>query len=167
MEQQNNISIEVDKLLKLVVISKPMHVERECISPIFAVPKPDGSYRLIFNFKHCNQAVLYRHFKMDTLTVILNLVTPACYMASIDLKHAYYTIPIAQEQQKFLKFFWNDQLYEFTALPMGLSSSPRILTKVMKPVLAKLRQKGYINSGFISICKAKKFLIVPLILLTQ
>ena len=70
-------------------------------------------------------------------------------MASIDLKHAYCTIPIAQEQQKFLKFVWNDQLYEFTALPMGLSSSPRIFTKVMKPVLAKLRQKGHINSGFI------------------
>ena len=32
---------------------------------------------------------------------------------------------------------------------MGLSSSPRIFTKVMKPVLAKLRQKGNINSGFI------------------
>ena len=70
-------------------------------------------------------------------------------MASIDLKHAYYTIPIAQEQQKFLKFVWNDQLYEFTALPMGLSSSPRIFTKVMKPVFAELRQKGHINSGFI------------------
>ena len=149
VEQQNNISIEVDKLLKLGVISKSVHVEGECISPIFALPKPDGSYRLIFNFKHCNQAVLYRHFKMDTLTAILNLVTPGCYMASIDLKHAYYTIPIAQEQQKFLKFVWNDQLYEFTTLPMGLSSSPRIFTKVMKPVLAKLRQKGHINSGFI------------------
>ena len=57
--------------------------------------------------------------------------------------------PIAPEQQKFLKFFWNDQLYQITALPMGLSSSPRIFTKVMKPVLASLRKKGHINSGFI------------------
>jgi hypothetical protein len=32
---------------------------------------------------------------------------------------------------------------------MGLSSSPRIFTKVMKPVLGTLRQKGHINSGFI------------------
>jgi hypothetical protein len=70
-------------------------------------------------------------------------------MASIDLKHAYYTIPIAEEQRKFLKFVWNEQLCEFCVLPMGLTSSPRIFTKVKKPVLATLRQKGHINSGFI------------------
>ena len=53
------------------------------------------------------------------------------------------------KNNKFLKFVWDDQLYEFTTLPMGLSSSLRIFTKVMKPVLAKLHQKGHINSGFI------------------
>jgi hypothetical protein len=58
-------------------------------------------------------------------------------MASIDLKHAYYTIPIAEEQRKFLKFVCNEQLYEFRVLPMGLTSSPRIFTKVMKPVTVK------------------------------
>jgi hypothetical protein len=42
---------------------------------------------------------------MDTLAAILSLVTPGAYMASIDLKHAYYTIPIAEEQRKFLKCF--------------------------------------------------------------
>ena len=34
---------------------------------------------------------------------------------------------------------------------MGLSSSSRIFTKLMKPVLAELRQKGHINSGYIAI----------------
>ena len=32
---------------------------------------------------------------------------------------------------------------------MGLSSSPRIFTKLIKPVLAELRQRGHINSGYI------------------
>ena len=34
------------------------------------------------------------------------------------------------------------------ALPMGLSSSPRIFTKVMKPPLAYFRQKGCTVSGY-------------------
>ena len=38
---------------------------------------------------------------------------------------------------------------KFQSLPMGLTSSPRIFTKIMKPVLASLRQKGYTNSGYI------------------
>ena len=45
----------------------------------------------------------------------------------------YYSLPIAIEHQKYLKFFWKGVLYTFTCLPMGLSSSPRIFTKVMKP----------------------------------
>ena len=37
----------------------------------------------------------------------------------------------------------------YYALPMGLSSSPRIFTKVIKPPLAYLRQKGCTVSGYI------------------
>ena len=49
------------------------------------------------------------------------------------------------------KFVWGGQLYEFQSLPMGLTSSPRIFAKIMKPVLASLRQKGYTNSGYIDV----------------
>ena len=62
-------------------------------------------------------------------------------MTSIDLKDAYYSIPIAEEHQKYLKFIWRDQLYAFTSLPMGLTSGPRIFTKVLKPIFSYLRSK--------------------------
>ena len=41
-------------------------------------------------------------------------------------------------------------MFQFTALPMGFSSSPRISTKVLEPVFATLRcQLGYSCLGFI------------------
>ena len=147
--QQAIVNEEVDKLLDLGVLSPSRHEQGECLSPIFVTPKRDGSYRLIFNFKNCNQAVLYRHFKMDTLNSVISMISPGAYFASLDLKHAYYTIPVALEQRKCFKFLWLGNLYEFNALPMGLSSSPRIFTKVMKPPLAYLRQKGCTVSGYI------------------
>ena len=75
---------------------------------------------------------------MDTLETAIKLMRPGCYMASIDLKDAYYSIPIAPELQKFFKFVWKDQLYAFNSLPMGLSSSPRIFTKILKPFFSAL-----------------------------
>ena len=75
-------------------------------------------------------------------------------MTSIDLKDAYYSIPIAEEHQKYLKFIWRDQLCAFTSLSMGLTSSPRIFTKVLKPVLSYFRSQfghtclGYIDDSF-------------------
>ena len=63
-------------------------------------------------------------------------------MASIDLQDAYYSVPIHDKSRKYLKFMWQEQLFQFTALPNGLSSAPRLFTKIMKPVFAKLRQQG-------------------------
>ena len=58
---------------------------------------------------------------MDTLETAIMLIRPSCFMKSIDLKDAYYSIPVALEHQKYLKFIWRDQLYAFTSLPMVLS----------------------------------------------
>ena len=37
-----------------------------------------------------------------------------------DLNDAYYSVPMALEHQKYLKFVWWNQLYAFTCLPMDL-----------------------------------------------
>ena len=54
-------------------------------------------------------------------------------MASVVLKDAYYSVPIHEEYQKYLKFQWEDQLYTFTCLPNGLCVAPRkfIVIKAM------------------------------------
>ena len=41
---------------------------------------------------------------MDSLQAATELMKPGCFMASIDLKDAYYTVPVHHEFQKHLKF---------------------------------------------------------------
>ena len=152
--EQSIIDNEVEKFLQKGIIRLSSFEEGQVISPIFTRPKKDGSHRVIFNLKKLNEYVSYHHFKMDTLETAIKLMRPSCFMTSIDLKDAYYSIPVASEHQKYLKFIWRDQLYAFTSLPMGLSSSPRIFTKVLKPVFAYLRRQfghtclGYIDDSF-------------------
>ena len=67
-----------------------------------------------------------------------------CYMTTIDLKDAYYLIPIKESQKIFLRFLFQGQLYEFNCLPFGLSTAPLIFTKLLKPVTETLRSKGII-----------------------
>ena len=86
---------------------------------------------------------------MDTLDTVIKLMKPGCYMASIDLRDAYYTIPIHLDHQKYLKFVANGELYQYTCLPNGLASAPRIFTKLMKPIYSTLRSMGQIISGYI------------------
>ena len=152
--EQTVIDGEIEKFLQKGIIRHSVPESGEVLSPIFITPKKDGTSRVIFNLKALNQFVSYHHFKMDTLDTAIRLMRPGCFMTSIDLKDAYYSIPISFEHQKYLKFIWRDKLYCFTCLPMGLSSSPRVFTKVMKPVFATLRSQfghtcfGYIDDSF-------------------
>ena len=60
----------------------------------------------------------------------------------LDLKDAYYSVPVAVEHRKYLRFHFQDVIYEFQCLPFGLSSAPRASTKLVKPVIAILRISG-------------------------
>ena len=95
---------EIKTLLEKGVIQHSHHEPGEFISTIFLRPKPDGSFRMILNLKEFNKSVEHHHFKMDTLDTVTKMIEPGCYMASVDLKDAYYTVVIHKDHQKFLKF---------------------------------------------------------------
>ena len=148
-DQAHTCELEIQNLLKKGAIVHCNHEKGEYISPIFTTSKKDGSSRMILNLRSLNRFIEYRHFKMESFSTIVNMVKPNCYMASIDLKDAYYSVPIATEHQKYLKFSWEGQLYKFVCFPNGLAFCPRKFTKLLKPVNSHLRQLGHISVSHI------------------
>ena len=63
-------------------------------------------------------------------------------MTFIDLKDAYWHVPIHQSFRRFLGFRIGNQKYRFRVLPFGLNIAPRIFTKLTKPILRELRLLG-------------------------
>ena len=113
------------------------------ISSYFVVPKLDGTNRFILNLKHFNKFVETEHFKLEDIHSALNMIDPEDYMCRVGLKDAYLSVLIYSEQRKFLRFKFNNVTLQFKALPFGLSSSPYIFTKLMKPVVDFLRKIGF------------------------
>ena len=116
---------------------------------MFVTPKKDGTYRMILNLKSLNEFVAYQHFKMDNFQTVVKLVRPQCFMAFVDLKDAYYSVPVAPEDRKFLKLEWEGQYYQYTCLPNGLACAPRLFTKILKPIYARLHSLGHISMGHV------------------
>ena len=85
---------------------------------------------------------------METLNTALKLIGEGCFMASIDLKDACYSVPIHEEHKKLLLFEWKGQVFEFDALPNGLALAPRQFAKLLEPIFASLRKKGHISTSF-------------------
>ncbi|MES9883156.1 MAG: reverse transcriptase domain-containing protein [Sedimenticola sp.] len=143
------IDNEIQTLLNMGVIIEVNHEPDEYLSPIFIVPKRNGEYRMILNLKQLNEYIVYHHFKMDTFESSLKLIKHNCWMSSIDLRHAYYSVPMLSDQQNKLRFVKSGKVYQYVCLPNGISCAPRIFTKLMKPIYASLRQLGHSNSGYI------------------
>ena len=75
------------------VIVECSELDKQFVSNILT----NGSYCMILNLSKLNLAVQYQKFKMETLDSIINLMRAGCFMASLDLTDAYYSIPIAEE----------------------------------------------------------------------
>ena len=148
-QEEKFVKAEIDKLKRKRVVVTSQHEDGEYISPIFMRKKKDGSFRLILNFKDLNSHIVYQHFKMGTINTILKLVKKGCFMCSVDIKDAYHSVPIQEDYQKFLKFYWKKELLKFVCFPNGLGRYPRKFTKLLKPILAELRMLSYIILGYI------------------
>ena len=98
-------------MLKKAIIERAKHESGEIVSNIFSIPKKNGSHQVILNLKDFNTNVSYHHFKMDSLNTIFKLIDKDCFMASIDLKDACYSIAIRNNDRKYLRFCWDDNLF--------------------------------------------------------
>ena len=152
--EKQSASSEISKLLKKGVLEEVFDTPGQVVSNIFLRPKKDGTYRMILDLTWLNKFIEYQHFKMCSLGTAKEMMRFKCFMASVDLKDAYYSVPIALSDRKYLRFRWNNVLYQYSVMPNGLACAPRYFTKLLNPVFAYLRQQGhecfqYIDDSFI------------------
>lgn len=135
----------VERLLEIGAVKKVDNVTGQFLSSIFPVPKSNGKHRLIINLKPLNKFVETRHFKMEDWRTVISLLSQNMFMVKIDLKDAYHLVKISDCSKKFLRFNWQNQLYEYQCLPFGFSLAPLLFTKIMKELAKNLRTQGHLS----------------------
>ena len=118
-------------------------VERTFVSNVFTRDKPDGSVKIILDLTHFNTFI--DTLKWTTFKLLL-IMSKGCYMASIDWRDAYYTVPVAEGFRKFLVFKWNNTSYQYTCLPNGLACAPRYFSKLPKVLFSEMRKRSVKHS---------------------
>ncbi|CAJ0933395.1 unnamed protein product [Ranitomeya imitator] len=146
--EQLSIQREVLSLLEKKVLQEvPQQEEtRGFYSPLFLRTKPDGTFRVIINLKQLNRYLVIEKFKMETIKSCVRSLIPSCFMTVIDLKDAYYHVPIHPDFRKYLRVAVMIQgelkHYQYKALPFGLAIAPRVFTKLMAEVMAHIREQN-------------------------
>ena len=141
-EQTVALEEEIQSLLQKGAIRRCPRRAAGFYSTMFVTPKKGGSWRPIINLRSLNCYVITPHFKMETIQNLKDVLRQGDFMAKIDLKDAYQAVPIHEPDRKYLRFVWKGETFEFSTLPFGLASAPLVFTKLLKPVVAFLRQMG-------------------------
>ena len=71
---------------------------------------------------------------------IKGMLLPVEKMCKIDMKDAYFAIPLSVKSRKYVRFQWKNLLYEFCCLCFELSPAPLIFTKLLKVPISFLRK---------------------------
>ena len=123
------IIAEVEELKHKGAISPVLQAPGRFVSQLFLVLKKDGGF---------TQKALNKF----SFLMVKELVRPQDWLVKVDLKDAYFWVPIHLDHHRYLQLHWQDQTYQFCCLPFGLYCALRVFTKLMKPVVAFLRERG-------------------------
>lgn len=135
----------IRKLLERGAVRKVLKRQDQFVSPYFLVPKSNGEMRFVLNLKKPNKFIQTEDFKLENFRSATKLVSKNCFMGSIDLKDAYFLIPLHKNSQKYMCFDWEGERYSFVCLPFGLNIAPWLYTKITRPIVNWLRRKNLLS----------------------
>ncbi|XP_064900790.1 protein NYNRIN-like [Columba livia] len=149
LEARLGIVSLIEKFLKYGILEE---CESEYNTPIFPVKKPDGSYRLVQDLRAINQITKDIHpVVANPYTLLTSVKEKYKWFTVLDLKDAFFCIPLDQESKKLFAFEWENphngrkaQL-TWTRLPQGFKNSPTIFGNQLAKELEEWTTRGYIR----------------------
>ena len=142
-EQSKLVKEALKEMLLKSVIQPVSSCKNQYLSNLFLASKRDRPCnRLVINLKHLNNFIQHQYFKMEGLNLLQNVLQKGDYMCNLDLKNAYFCVPLKKESRKYVWLQWEGTLtlYEFLCLCFDLSLAPLIFTKILKVPISLLRR---------------------------
>ena len=124
----------VDMLLKGAIQEVRDSSSLAFYSRLFLVAKKTGGWRPVIDLSHLNLYLDFPTFRMETTQSIRNSLQVGQWTTSLDLKDAYFHVPMAPTVHKLLRFQVLGKVYQFVAMPFGLATAPREFTTLVKEV---------------------------------
>ncbi|RMC20849.1 hypothetical protein DUI87_01702 [Hirundo rustica rustica] len=113
-------------------------------TPILAIKKTDGSYRLVQDLRAINERTKTRFPVVANPYTLLTRVSPEdTWYSVIDLKDAFWTCPLAEGSRDFFAFQWEDpdtnrkQQLRWASLPQGFVDSPNLFRQALEQLLSQ------------------------------
>lgn len=107
-------------------------------SAVLLVKKPDGSYRWVVDLRAVNRVTKADSYPLPKVNDILDQLRDAKYISSVDLKSAYFQIPLEESSKEKTAFIIPGRgLFQFKRMPQGLHTSAATWQRFIDRVLGE------------------------------
>lgn len=151
---QHNDAVEKELLKQIAAGNYVLASEKPTIvSPLAAIEKDDGDIRLIHDGSRpmgcaMNDYASVQHEHFQTIEDACSLAKPGYWMAKLDLKSAYRSVPVHRDDYRVTGLKWRFKgerapTYLFdTRLPFGASKAPSHFHRLSQAIGRCLRRRG-------------------------
>ena len=130
---EEKIKQEIDRMLKLDVI-EPAYSPWG--NPLVAVPKSNGDIRVCLDSRKLNEVTKKDAYSIPMITRILSRLRESKYITTIDLKDAFWQIPLAANSKEKTAFTVPGRgQFQFKKMPFGLCNAAQTQSRLMDRVL--------------------------------
>lgn len=135
---------QLDELIKQGVVEKS---ESPWCSPLVLLKKKDGSYRMCHDARKLNSLTVKDSYPLPNIQATLDMLRGASYISSIDLKSAFFQVPLAEDSRPLTAFAVPGRgLWQFKRMPFGLCNSGSTFQRLTDAVIAGLENCfGYLD----------------------
>lgn len=93
-------------------------------SPLLLVPKKDGSWRLVIDYRRLNSVTIPDRMPMPILSEVIANLSGASVFSSMDLLSGYWQLPLDEASKPLTAFSTHKEHLQFEVMPFGLSNAP-------------------------------------------
>jgi hypothetical protein len=113
------------------------------VQPLHVIIRPDRKPRLVVDLsRNLNDHLAYEYFSYTTVSQAVERATPGCWFSKLDLSNCFLSFPLHPSALPYFIFRFDGRLYQFTRMPFGLSSAPRICTALLAVPAFAMRMWG-------------------------
>ena len=149
VQRQIQEELEQNKYLKV-------DIQPHCVHALGAIPKNDGSYRIITDCKrplgssiNNYMSETFATFSYKRIDDVVALLSPGAFMATVDIASAYRSISVHPEQWRYQGVAWPSfSQLEFmldTRICFGLRSAPYLYTHISNFIVRCMNRRGFVR----------------------
>jgi hypothetical protein len=113
------------------------------VQPLHVIIKPNKAPRLVIDLsRNLNHHLPYTYFTYSSVTTAVSNASHGCWFAKLDITKCYLSFPLDPSVHHYFTFSLDSRYYQFTRMPFGLSTAPRICTELLGVIAWHMKRNG-------------------------